>query len=118
MAKERMHVYLIGGYVFELNPNIMFKATTLIKAVSGAALAVDLSANFLCNEKLTLGAAYGLDAAVSALAGFQLTDGIMLGYAYDHDTSGIGNYNNGSHEVFLRFELFSRSQYIVHPRFF
>ena len=118
IARERMHLYLMGGYVFDLNPVLKFKPATLIKVVDGAPLAVDLSANFLFNEKLTLGAAYRFDAAVSALVGLQAFDWIMIGYAYDYDTTGIGNYNNGSHEVFLRFELNSRSQGFVHPRFF
>ncbi|MDQ8015299.1 MAG: type IX secretion system membrane protein PorP/SprF, partial [Flavobacterium nitrogenifigens] len=84
-----------------------------------APLAVDVSANFLINEKLTLGAAYRWDAAVSALAGFQITDGIQVGYGYDYDTNKLGNYNSGSHELFLRFELVSKSKNrLVTPRFF
>ncbi|SFB79902.1 type IX secretion system membrane protein, PorP/SprF family [Flagellimonas taeanensis] len=118
IAREKMHLYLMGGYVFDLNPQLKFKPATLVKAVAGAPLAVDLSANFLFHEKLTLGAAYRIDAAVSALVGLQVFDWMMIGYAHDRDTSGIGNYNNGSHEVFFRFELNSRSQGSVHPRFF
>lgn len=118
IAREKMHLYLMGGYVFDLNPQLKFKPATLVKAVAGAPLAVDLSANFLFHEQLTLGVGYRIDAAVSALVGLQVFDSIMIGYAYDWDTSGIGNYNNGSHEVFLRFELNSRSQGSVHPRFF
>src|SRR5690606_23077408 len=118
IAREKMHLYLIGGYVFDLNPRLKFKPATLIKAVAGAPMAVDLSANFLFNDRFTLGAAYRLDAALSALMGIQVFDGMMIGYAYDRDTTGIGDYNNGSHEVFLRFELNSLSRAFVHPRFF
>lgn len=113
------HFYLMGGYVFDLNPYLKFKPAAMIKAVSGAPLAVDLSANFLINDKFTLGAAYRWDAAVSGMAGFQITDGLNIGYAYDYDTTHIGNYNSGSHEIFLRFELFGNSKSrLVTPRFF
>ncbi len=113
------HFYLMGGYVFDLNPYLKFKPAAMIKAVSGAPIAVDLSANFLINDKLTLGAAYRWDAAVSGLAGFQISDGLNIGYAYDYDTTHIGNYNSGSHEIFLRFELFSKSKSkMITPRFF
>lgn len=113
------HFYLMGGYVFDLNPYLKFKPAAMIKGVVGAPLAVDVSANFLINNKLTLGAAYRWDASVSALAGFQVTEGIQLGYAYDYDTTGLGNYNSGSHELFLRFDLFSKSMSrLVTPRFF
>ncbi|KAF2340159.1 PorP/SprF family type IX secretion system membrane protein [Flavobacterium tistrianum] len=119
VASQRMHFYAMGGYVFDLNDNLKFKPAAMVKMVSGAPLAVDLSANFLFNEKLTLGAAYRWDAAVSAMAGFQVTSGMNIGYAYDYDTQKIGNYNSGSHEIFLRFDLFSSTKYrLVTPRFF
>lgn len=115
----KSHIYLIGGYVFDLNPYLQFKPAALIKAVPGAPLAVDVSASFLINNKFSLGAAYRWDAAVSALAGFQVTNGMQIGYAYDYDTTKIGNYNSGSHEIFLRFELLSKSKTrLVNPRFF
>jgi type IX secretion system PorP/SprF family membrane protein len=117
-VNEKMHAYLIGGYVFDLSPNLKFKPAALVKAVSGAPLQVDLSANFLINDKVTLGAAYRWDAAVSAMAGFQITPGLMAGYAYDFDTTNLGNYNSGSHELFLRFELFKYNVPILNPRFF
>ncbi|WJS94027.1 type IX secretion system membrane protein PorP/SprF [Flavobacterium johnsoniae] len=119
VASQRMHFYAMGGYVFDLNDNLKFKPAAMVKMVSGAPLAVDLSANFLFSEKLTLGAAYRWDAAVSAMAGFQVTQGMNIGYAYDYDTQKIGNYNSGSHEIFLRFDLFSSTKYrLVTPRFF
>ena len=55
-AAERMHYFLIAGYVFDLSDNLKFKPATLVKAVGGSPLQVDLSANFLINEKFTLGA--------------------------------------------------------------
>lgn len=117
-ATEKMHLYLIGGYVFDLNSNLKFKPAVLAKAVSGAPLAIDLSANFLFYEKLTLGAAYRLDAAVSAMAGFQISNQLMVGYAYDYGITELSNYHDGSHEIFLRFELGTRVRNKVNPRFF
>lgn len=117
-ATESMHVYLIGGYVFNLNSNLKFKPAAMVKSVAGAPLSVDISANFLFNENFTLGAAYRFDAAVSLLAGFQVSDQIMIGYTYDYTTTELGNYNSGSHEIFLRFELATRVRNKVNPRFF
>lgn len=116
--KERTNLYLIGGYVFDLTPNLKFKPAFLSKIVEGAPLQVDVSGNFLFNEKFVLGAAYRWDAAVSLMAGFQVSDGIYIGYGYDLETTKLRRYNSGSHEVFLRFELFKRTDRIVSPRFF
>lgn len=116
---NKSHFYLMGGYVFDLNPYLKFKPAALVKAVSGAPLAVDVSANFLINDKFTLGAAYRWDAGLSGLAGFQITDGLQVGYGYDYDTTKLGNYHSGSHEIFLRFDLLSKSKArLVTPRFF
>jgi len=115
----KAHYYFMGGYVFDINPYLRFKPAVLAKFVVGSPVAVDISANFLISDKLTLGAAYRWDASVSGLAGFQVTDGIQIGYAYDRDITNIGNYNSGSHEIFLRFDLLSKTKTrLVSPRFF
>jgi type IX secretion system PorP/SprF family membrane protein len=116
--KEKMNFYLIGGYVFDLNSNLKFKPAFLGKMVQGAPLQLDVSANFLINEKFVLGAAWRWSAAGSLMAGFQVNDGLYVGYGYDMDTSKLAHYNSGSHEIFLRFELFKRQSRIVSPRFF
>ncbi|NAS11820.1 type IX secretion system membrane protein PorP/SprF [Flavobacteriaceae bacterium R33] len=120
LSTDRINFYLITGYVFDLNGNLKFKPALLTKVVSGAPLQLDLSASFLFNEKFSFGAAYRWDAAVSALAGFQISDQFMLGLAYDRETTELGGtqFNDGTFEVFLRFELVKSFQRLVSPRFF
>jgi type IX secretion system PorP/SprF family membrane protein len=116
--RERLNGYLIGGYVFDFTSNLKFKPAFLVKAVEGAPLQVDVSGNFLINEKFNLGLAYRWSAAVSAMAGFQVSDGLYIGYGYDLETTKLRRFNSGSHEIFLRFELFKRTNRVVSPRFF
>jgi|SRR5690606_37883953 len=118
IATTRTYFYLISGYVFDLNPRLKFKPATVIKAAVGAPIAVDLTANFLMRDRLTLGLAYRWDAAVSFLAAFQISPGLQIGYAYDRDTHNLGNYNSGSHEVFLKFEFVTSRGRLGNPRFF
>ena len=120
LSKERMNFYLITGYVFDLNNNFKFKPAVLTKVVGGAPLQIDLSASFLFNDKFSFGAAYRWDAAVSGLLGFQLSDQFMIGLAYDRETTELGGtqFNDGSFEVFLRFELVKSFRRMVSPRFF
>lgn len=117
ITKEKMHFYFIAGHVFTLSPNIDFKPAVLSKIVEGAPLQADVTANFLFFDKLTLGAAYRWDASISALAGFQISDSWFIGYGYDLETTKLANYNSGSHEIFLRYEVFNRSR-VSAPRFF
>ncbi|WP_291871396.1 type IX secretion system membrane protein PorP/SprF [Maribacter sp.] len=120
VAQEQINLYLITGYVFKLNPDLKFKPTALFKAVQGAPLQVDLSANFMLHDKFTLGVAYRWDAAVSALVGFQLSDQFMVGLAYDKETTELGStaFNDGSFEIMLRYELRSKYKKVLTPRFF
>ncbi|WP_282074141.1 PorP/SprF family type IX secretion system membrane protein [Maribacter aquivivus] len=120
IAQERMNFYLITGYVFDLKNNVKFKPAALIKAVMGAPLQIDLSANFLFNDKFSLGAAYRWDAALSALFGFQLNDQLMLGLAYDKETTDLGatRFNDGSFEFMLRYEFLNKYRRVITPRFF
>lgn len=118
VAYERIHYYMIAGHVFDLNENIKFKPSILTKFVQGAPLQVDLSGNFLINEKFTAGVSYRWSAAVSAMVGFKASDSWFIGYGYDLDTTKLGNYNSGSHEIFLRYELFKKINRITSPRFF
>jgi type IX secretion system PorP/SprF family membrane protein len=120
LSQERINFYLITGYVFDLNGNLKFKPALLTKMVGGAPLQIDLSTNFMFNDKFTFGAAYRWNAAVSALAGFQISDQLMLGLAYDRETTELGGtrFNDGSFEVFLRYELVKSFQRLVSPRFF
>lgn len=117
VANERMHYHFIAGKVFDIHPSVQFKPAFLAKMVEGAPLQLDFSANFLFNEKITLGVAYRWDAAMSMLAGFQLNNNWFIGYGYDMEVTKLANYNSGSHELFLRYE-FSRKKQIVSPRFF
>jgi type IX secretion system PorP/SprF family membrane protein len=116
-ATEQMHFYAIGGYVFTFSDSFKLKPAFLMKAVSGAPLIADVSANALIKDKFTLGVAWRWDDSVSALAGFQVSDSMYIGYAYDMTTTGIKNYSNGSHEIMLRFEVQKLGK-ILSPRFF
>jgi type IX secretion system PorP/SprF family membrane protein len=116
--KEKISYYLIAGYVFDLSNSVKFKPALLTKMVEGAPLQVDVSGNFMFYDKFMLGVAYRWSASMSAMVGFQVSDGLYVGYGYDKETTNLDNYNSGSHEIFLRYELFNNTQKITTPRFF
>ena len=120
LSTERINFYMITGYVFDLNYNLKFKPAILTKVVSGAPLQLDLSGTFLFNEKFSFGAAYRWDASISGLIGFQLNQQLMIGMAYDRETTELGGtqFNDGTFEVFLRWELIKSFERVLSPRFF
>ncbi|WP_167961614.1 PorP/SprF family type IX secretion system membrane protein [Saonia flava] len=119
-AKEQMNFYFITGYVFDLNSYLKFKPTILSKITQGAPLQLDLSANFMLNEKFVLGAAYRWDAAFSGLAGFHATEQLFIGIAYDREVTELGQaiFNDGSFEVIFRYDFIKALNNLKSPRFF
>lgn len=118
VGTDRMHLYFIGGYVFQLNPYLKFKPSTFMKYVNGAPLIFDISANFLINDKLHLGVGYRLDDSINALLGFYISPKLRLGYSFDYTITNLNQYNAGSHELFLKFNLIPNITKIKSPRFF
>lgn len=118
VSAERLHLFLIAGKVFELSPTIKFKPAFLGKFVTGAPIIADLSANFMFYDNLRLGVAYRWDDSVSGLIGFQVGPKLMIGYAYDYTTTQLQDFNSGTHEIMLRFELISKEKQLKSPRFF
>ncbi|WP_276391689.1 PorP/SprF family type IX secretion system membrane protein [Eudoraea chungangensis] len=119
-AKEQMNFYFITGYVFDMSAFWKFKPALLVKAAQGAPLQVDISANFMYNDKLILGAAYRWDAAFSGMAGFQISPSFLIGLAYDREITELGQaiFNDGSFEVILRYDFIKTKTKLKSPRFF
>lgn len=112
------HFYLIGGYVFQLNDQLKFKPALMAKLVQGAPPTVDVSANFLINNKYTLGTSYRYNDAVSILAGISFVKEFFIGYSYDITLTSLRSYNSGSHDILLKYTLFEKNQQAISPRFF
>uniref|UniRef100_UPI0030EB4596 PorP/SprF family type IX secretion system membrane protein n=1 Tax=uncultured Algibacter sp. TaxID=298659 RepID=UPI0030EB4596 len=118
---QNVHYFLTGGYVFDIDQNVKLKPAFMARGVKGAPLALDITANVLINEKLEVGLGYRLDDAMSALVNFRITPELRVGYAYDYTTTNLGDFNSGSHEIFILFDvdLFGfKSGYDRSPRFF
>ncbi|NMH27892.1 PorP/SprF family type IX secretion system membrane protein [Flavobacterium silvaticum] len=119
---EEIHYFFTGGYVFRLSDNTRLKPAFMAKGVKGAPMALDVTLNALFFDKFELGAGYRLDDSVSGLAAFYITPNLRIGYSYDYTLTNLGNYNSGTHEIFLLFDLdtsgLSGKGYDKSPRFF
>lgn len=117
-VNQRFNLYLTGGKAFDINYYMKFKPAFIAKAVNGSPLQLDLSANFMFNDKFTFGASYRWSSSMSLLAGFKVNKSIFIGYGFDKEATRLSNYNSGSHEIFLQFDLFQKNSQIESPRFF
>ena len=115
-ASDKMHYFFTSGYVFDIYDNLKIKPSTMIRAVKGAPISIDISGNFLWEEKFELGISYRLDKSFSGMVGFLINDDMRMGYTYDMSITNFGNFNSGSHEIMLLIDFNKRK--LKSPRFF
>ena len=117
-GSETSHYFLTGGYVFDVSESIKFKPFFMLKSAFNAPSSLDLSTNFLFNQKFEAGVTYRLDDSFGAMVNYAITPSVKLGYAYDHIVSDLNVTTPSSHEIILLFDLNFPKKVSSSPRFF
>lgn len=121
LGSEEIHFFFTGGYVFNINTNLKLKPAFMTKVVQGSPVVLDTSINVLFNNRFEGGLAYRTNDAVSAMFNIKATTSLRIGYAYDYTLSNLGNFNAGTHEIMVLYDLdltgFQKG-YDKSPRFF
>jgi type IX secretion system PorP/SprF family membrane protein len=118
---QDIHFFLTSGYVVDINQDLKLKPAFMLRGVKGAPLTLDVTANVLFNEKFEAGLAYRFGDAVSGLVNYRVAPNLRIGYAYDYTVNNLGNFNTGSHEIMILFNIKSRLRekgFDSSPRFF
>lgn len=121
IGSETLHTFAMAGYVYELNSTIKIKPSVLAKIVLGAPVTLDTSLNMLFNNRFEGGISYRLEDSVSAMFNIAVLPSLRIGYAYDYTLSNLGGFNDGSHEIFVLFDvdlLGMQKGYDKSPRFY
>lgn len=113
-----MHMFLTGGYVFDLSEEWKFKPSTMVILAADSPMSFDLSANFLYNKKLEFGATYRLEDSFGAMVNYAVLPNLRIGYAYDNVTSNLNVKAKGSHEIMILFDIFFKKRVSSSPRYF
>jgi type IX secretion system PorP/SprF family membrane protein len=115
---ETLHYFITGGYVFDINPDLKFKPSTMIKSAMNAPISLDLSANFLFNDKIEVGGTYRLQDSFGAMVNYAVNPNLRVGYAYDHIVSDLKVTTPSSHEIMILFNLNFPKKVSQSPRYF
>jgi type IX secretion system PorP/SprF family membrane protein len=115
---ETRHIFTILGFVLPLNETIKLKPTFLSKITQNSPMSIDATAEFLFNDKFSLGAGYRHTDALCALVGFNFSPQLKAGISYDYNLSKLNRYNSGSIEAMLQYDLFRKVDKVKSPRYF
>ncbi|MCL6275503.1 type IX secretion system membrane protein PorP/SprF [Muricauda sp. 2012CJ35-5] len=106
LSTDKRHVYLAGGYDFELGKNLSLQASSMLRYVEASPMSLDLTSILDFGERFKFGASYRLDEAISGMFLFDVSSGLNIGYAYEAALeSSVNNIDNSSHELFMRLTM-------------
>ena len=98
------HYNLTTSYSFKLSESFDLDSYLLVRSTLIAPPILELGAKGTFDDLLFFGLSYRhLESAIAMLGiNFKNT---VLAYSYDHNTSDISGYSNGSHEVLLAYQF-------------
>lgn len=106
VTTDRTHLYLSGGYTYQINEEVTFSPSFMFRYVNGAPLSTDFTATVNVSELADFGLTYRTDNAIAGMTMFKVSNNFKLGYAYEYITSKeLLGRANGSHELVLRYKL-------------
>lgn len=89
--------YLVGGYDFEINRDVTFSPSTLLKYAENGKFQADVGGKFIFQQSFWAGLTYRTGQSIIVLAGVSY-DKFIFGYAFDIGLNSIMKYSYGTHE--------------------
>jgi len=120
LFSEQRHYFLIAGTMLDLNQDWKLHPSSFLKITSGAPVELDVTTQFVYNNKITFGAMYRTGDAAGILFGYNLLEQLQAGYSFDWSfLNSTHKYNSGSHEIVLRYDfIYKHEDKIKSPRYF
>ena len=115
---NNLHFFATMGGVLKISDDLKLKPSVLMKTVSGAPIEFDFNGNLWLQDKIAFGLSYRTGDAIVGMVEWQMNDQLRFGYAYDYTISKLNPYNQGTHEIMLRYEFGSSRNSYVSPRYF
>jgi len=89
--------YLIGGYDFDVNRDIVFSPSSLLKYSESGKIQADITGKFYFQQTYWGGLTYRTGHTIIVMAGVSV-DKLIFGYAYDIGLNSTMKHSYGTHE--------------------
>ena len=104
-AKESRYYYATAGVVLDINQNIKFSPSTLLRYQEQNRLGWDLNATIIFDGIAYAGVSYRSGDALVFLTQLILNENFRIGYAYDATVNALNNNSRGTHEIMLNYRV-------------
>lgn len=102
---KTMHMFLYGGYVFDVDNDIKVKPTVLMKTIYGAPVTLDLGVYGFYKDWGSAGLAFRTGSDIIFATEFRVWEQLYVGYSFDYPITKLSKVSYGSHEISLRIDL-------------
>lgn len=114
---QRMPLYFAAGRQFSLTQQVKVIPSVLAVRTPQQRLQVDANLLVRYMRCFELGASYRSSRALVGLMRYHISDQWSIAYAYDHWFSELSSFQNGTHELTLRYDMIYRKN-AQNPKFF
>lgn len=107
IATDRPHVYLSGGYDFNLNPeaSLVLRPSMMFRYVNGSPASFDINTILQIQKNFEIGGMYRNDESFAGFASFTISNRMMLGYVYEASIKAELASAKNTNEFFMRFKF-------------
>ncbi len=95
--------YFIAGYHYKCSDLVTLSPSVLVKKITNNPFQFDFNLFLTYNKQFKLGASYRTNDAAYMVLLFQLNDQLQIGYSYDYALSALRPFQNGTHEISVRY---------------
>jgi len=117
-AYLQRHLFVTGGYVYNLNSVIDLKPSLLLKYTANGPLIADINFSVHLYNKFWAGVLYRTTDCAGINFAYQIKDWCMAGYSFDFPLNGKFLNQWGTHEIMISFDLRGKNNAIQSPRYF
>jgi len=104
-AKESRYYYATGGLIFDINQNVKFSPSTLLRYQENSRVGWDLNGTFIFDGIAYAGVSYRSGDALIFLTQLILNENFRIGYAYDTTVNALDDASRGTHEILLNYRI-------------
>jgi type IX secretion system PorP/SprF family membrane protein len=108
LATDRLHLYLSGGYDFDLNSattSLVLKPSIMVRYVKNTPTSVDFSIMLQIAKNFKIGTMYRTDQVYGVLADFKINKRLLLGYSYEWSTRPTLASAQNTYELLLQYRF-------------
>ncbi|MFW5877814.1 MAG: type IX secretion system membrane protein PorP/SprF [bacterium] len=118
---QARNFYMTGGYMIEINRDVMLEPGFLLKYVNGVIPQMDVNLSLIFLDKFSTGISYRTGDAILAMFKVDVTKNLKIMYSYDYTLSSLTKYSKGNHEFGISYgiELLPPpAKKVIHPRYY